>query len=166
MIGLPTILLAFAAAGAAIPPVAPMISYSTIGHLPDKAMDLAFMHNQEVWVVEATGLSPAGSLPSSLRRAVARLEHDDWRERDRASRAIRAIVNEGGPDAARLVMRASLIRVPGSRETWLRCHTILRLLTTCDNCHGSGQTEVAWGMISCSACKATGAYWPLENYLD
>lgn len=166
MIDIPTILLAFAAASAVIPPVAPAISYSMIGHLPDKAMDYAFMHNQEVWVVEATGLNPEGSLPSSLRRAVARLEHDDWRERDRASKAIRAIVNEHGPDAARLVMRASLIRVPGSRETWLRCHTILRLLTTCDNCHGSGQTEVAWGMISCSACKATGAYWPLENYLD
>lgn len=164
MLELATILLAFAQAGAAIP-VAPMISYSTIARVPDRALDLAFMHAQESWMVE-NGLNPLRSLPSGLRRAVADLEHDDWRERDRASRAIRAIVNEGGPDAARLVMRASLIRVPGSRETWLRCHTILRLLATCDNCHGSGQAEVTWGMTSCSACKATGAYFPLENYLD
>ena len=124
--------------------------------LPPQSADWAFLDAQESFVVECVGLDAAvRSLPVKHRAWLEQLGSHDYQVRENGSVEL----------TRACAVRASLL---GARsrdpEVWLRSRNVLRRLSVCVQCAGSGGREEAWGGARCMACRGVGHYWPLDDF--
>ena len=126
--------------------------------MPAPVADWAFVEAQESFVVESVGMESAvRSLPQQSRTLLAGLGADDWRHREWAARELQR---------SRDVRACLLGQRLGDPEIRLRCRNVLRRLSGCPQCNGTGGRQETWGLATCGYCRGVGHFWPSDDWED
>ncbi len=130
---------------------------------PEAALDMAFVTTMESWVVElepppyrkATALR---LMSKAVKGPMLRMGARYYKVRDKAKAELLAL----GSD---IIPQLQLGTYLGDPEITLRCRNLLRALSQCPDCHGSGYINSGGYATGCARCRRVGRLWPLEDQL-
>ena len=111
--------------------------------------DLEFVRGVEEFVIAA---EPGRRPPEPYRGLIERMGSDKWREREDASKGLQAA---SAMDQRWLFWG----RCHPDPEVRLRSNAILRRLSPCSTCKGSGNSK-NWDLWPCWDCQGTATAWP------
>lgn len=117
------------------------------------AADIALSYAQEEFVFQCDNyhyyrLSQFDKLGDSL-----------WKVRERASKDLLEYYSHNVNEIRWLFWG----RHSKDPEIALRCNTLLKKLSICQNCHGKGQSQ-NWYEYPCNDCDGIGTYWGLSPW--